>query len=118
MAGARGRENVTGDAKDSLAQAVRQAAAFVNALDGGFPPPLANDDRITERRRGDLVVERVVPGKLRGGHPMIRVRRNEQILLRAALAPGWESSDQKIEVLEREGDTDWAALLLPARRAA
>jgi hypothetical protein len=42
-----------------------------------------------------------VPGKLRGGHPMIRVRRNDELLLRAALAPGWETSDQKIEILDR-----------------
>jgi hypothetical protein len=108
---------VTGESKVSLVQAVRQAAAFVNALDGGFPSPLANDDRITERRRGELVVERVVPGKLRGGHPMICVRRNDQLLLRAALAPGWEASDQKIEVLDREGDTAWAETL-SVRKAA
>ena len=108
---------MTGDPKDSTAQAVRQAAAFVNALDGGFPPPLANDDRITERRRGELVVERVVPGKMRGGHPMIHVRRNDQLLLSAALAPGWETSDQKIEVLDREGDIAWAETL-SVRKAA
>jgi hypothetical protein len=108
---------VTGETDKLLAQAVRQAAAFVNALDGGFPPPLANDDRITERRRGELVVERVVPGKMRGGHPMIHVRRNDQLLLRAALAPGWETSDQKIEILDRDADMDWATLFT-ARRAA
>lgn len=108
---------MTGEADKLLAQAVRQAAAFVNALDGGFPPPLANDDRITERRRGELVVERVVPGKMRGGHPMIHVRRNDQLLLSAALAPGWETSDQKIEILDRDADMDWATLFT-ARRAA
>jgi hypothetical protein len=102
---------------DLLARAVREAAAFVNELEGGFPPPHANDDRVTERRRGELVVERVIPGKRRGGHPMIRVRRNEQILLCAALAPGWETSDQKIEVLEREADTGWAAMLSVKRAA-
>jgi hypothetical protein len=108
---------VTGEQKPSLEQAVRDAAAFVNALDGGFPPPLANADRITERRRGELIVERIVPGKLSGGPPMIRIRRNDQLLLRAVLAPGWETSDQKIEILDREQDTGWVDTLAPRRAA-
>src|SRR5688572_33335469 len=92
----------------SIIQAVRTAAAFINAYDGGnLPPPLSNRDRITERRRRDLLVERIIPATRSGGHPVVQVRRGTEMLLTARLSPGWEVADLRIEIVRYAADFAW-----------
>jgi hypothetical protein len=102
-----------------LVQGVRMAAALINELDGGkLPSPLSTGDRITERRKGELTIERVVPGQRHAGHPTIQVRRSGQTLVHARLAPGWEDSDLGIEIVDRGPDVDWVEQLAGGRVAS